>query len=156
MVFLLLLFGLVVGAGALAAAAERWQVALQREREADLLFRGVAIKDAIESYQARVVQGRREFPSRLEDLVEDRRDNSVRYHLRRLYADPFTGRVDWVEIRGEDGRLLGVSSRSRVSAYRRHGLPVSVDAAALHPRASLSVGDWRFVAAAREADPPSQ
>jgi len=143
--YLMLLFALVLGGITLAALGERWQVALQREREAELLFRGQAIREGIEHYAARVVDGKTAYPERLEDVVTDARDRDVRYHLRRLYLDPFTGAADWLLLRNAGGQIVGVHSRSAATAMARSELPV-----ALAPRVGdgpLRVGDWLFVAA---------
>lgn len=79
-----MLFGVLIGVGVLGVgltlAATRWSRVVQREREAELLFRGEAIVRAIERYQ----QGRPgAFPETLEELVEGR-------YLRRAWTDPLT------------------------------------------------------------------
>jgi len=149
--YLLLLFALLLGAAALAATGERWQVALQREREDELLFRGAEIRSAIETYHARQVAGANEFPPRLEDLVEDAREGEVRHHLRRLYLDPFTGAADWRLLRRADDRIVGVRSRSTRVAMRTKGLPPTADHRADDgSERALQVGDWLFVAAGAE------
>jgi hypothetical protein len=44
--------------------------------------------------------------------------------LRRLYADPMTGRVDWELIRDPDGGIMGLSSTStHVPLKRRNFKP---------------------------------
>lgn len=145
--YLLLLFSLALGGVALAGLGEQWHVQTQREREADLLHRGLEIRAAIESYGARIVLGRREMPARLGDLVEDRRDGAPVHHLRRVYLDPFTGKADWIELRDEQDRLVGVHSRATVIAYARHNLPVPLRSRPDRPEdAPASVGDWLFVA----------
>ncbi len=93
--YLWLLFVMALGGVALAALGQRQQSLQQREREAELRFRGEAIAKALASYARATPPGANPLPQRLEDLLEDRRSGSTRRHLRRLYADPFTGRADW-------------------------------------------------------------
>ena len=144
--YLLLLFALVAGGITLAAVGQRWQVALQREREAELLFCGIEFRQAIEAYAARAIDGVPAYPERLEELLADPRDGAVRYHLRRLYLDPFTGAADWLLLRNTAGRIVGVHSRARYVAFARHALLVIV-ARANRPGEPPRVGDWWFVAA---------
>jgi type II secretory pathway pseudopilin PulG len=100
--YLWLLFVVALGGVALAALGQRQQTLQQREREAELRFRGAAIASAIASYvRASPAGATHSLPQRLEDLLEDRRSGALQRHLRRLYVDPFTGRADWTLIQGQ-------------------------------------------------------
>lgn len=81
-----MLFGVLIGVTlvgvGLMAANTLWSQMLQREREAELLFRGEAVVRAIERFQ-RERPGT--LPETLEELVEGK-------YLRRAWDDPFTGR----------------------------------------------------------------
>jgi type II secretory pathway pseudopilin PulG len=141
--YLWLLFVLALGGAALAALGSSWQLAAQRERESELMFRGLQIRDAIERHAAATPPGQPTLPRSLDELLQDTRGERPRHHLRRLYADPWTGRPDWVLLRREDGGIYGVHSRATVPALRRHdlGLPP--------PRQPTgTVADWRFEASA--------
>ena len=126
---------------------------MQRERETELLFRGQQIQQAIESYAA--VRPQRSWPPTLEALLEDRRNDPPRHHLRRLYADPFTGFADWRLLRSADGGITGVASRSERPAMRREGVPVVQPDRAAPPaadsRLQARVGDWLFRASGSNA-----
>ena len=98
--YLLLLFLLAIGGAGLAMVGERVQTAVQREREAELRFRGEAIAAAIQRYVEQSPVGRPVLPNRLDDLLEDRRGPRVLHPLRQLYADPFTGKADWEPVYG--------------------------------------------------------
>jgi type II secretory pathway pseudopilin PulG len=98
--YLWLLFVIALGGVALAALGQQQQTIQQREREAELRFRGEAIAAAILSYVEQSPDGNKALPTRLEDLLEDRRHLPACRHLRRLYTDPFTGRADWVLLQG--------------------------------------------------------
>ncbi|MBT9493349.1 MAG: type II secretion system protein [Paucibacter sp.] len=99
--YLWLLFVVALGGVALATLGQRQQTVQQREREAELRFRGDAIAKAIGAYVRASPAGSNSLPQRLEDLVEDKRSGKVQRHLRRLYTDPFTGRADWELIQGQ-------------------------------------------------------
>ncbi len=80
------LFGVLIGITllgvGLTAAVTLWSQAVQREDEAELLFRGEAIVRALERFQ----QDRPgTLPETLDELVEGK-------YLRRAWLDPMTGR----------------------------------------------------------------
>ena len=80
------LFGVLVGITllgvGLSAGVTLWSQLVQREREAELLFRGEAIVRGLERFQ----QDRPgTLPETLEELVEGK-------YLRRAWVDPMTGR----------------------------------------------------------------
>lgn len=117
--YLFVLFFVAITAAALAALGQAWSTAAQREREHELEFRGGEIARAIWSYRS--AGGAQQLPASLDDLIEDRRTWPYRYHLRRLYADPFTGKVDWELIAepAQPGRFRGVRSRSQQVLLRQ-------------------------------------
>ena len=129
--YLWLMLALAVGAAGLAALGERASTAVQREREAELMFRGQQIAAAIAAYRAATPGAAPELPAALPvalpvaltDLLEDRRSLRPVHHLRQLYADPFTGQPDWILLTTEDGRIAGVRSRSDALALRVIDLP---------------------------------
>ena len=83
----------------------------QMDREAELLFRGTAYRNAIKSYYE---SGRpiKTYPKSLNDLVKDTR-MVHKSHLRKLYTDPFgKEKGEWKLLRAFDGGISGVSSQS--------------------------------------------
>lgn len=83
----------------------------QMDREAELLFRGTAYRNAIKSYYE---SGRpvKTYPKSLNDLVKDSR-MVHKSHLRKLYTDPFgKEKGEWKLLRAFDGGISGVSSQS--------------------------------------------
>lgn len=99
----------IIGVG-LAGTAEVWSLAQQREKEAELLFVGNQYRDAIGRYYDATPGGGKRYPSRLEDLLEDNRYPMPRRHLRKLYADPLTGKAEWGLMEAPDGGIMGVHS----------------------------------------------
>lgn len=149
--YLWLLFSLALSGVALAALGSNWQQAAQRSREAELIFRGEQIQGALQRYHDASPAGQPRLPDRLEALLADQRDGSPRHHLRRLWADPCTGRPDWLLLRDASGQgIVGVRSRAQHPALRRHNTPPPAQPAG--PRSDLPpaadgpprVGDWLF------------
>lgn len=71
------------------AALPLWSSQIRRDREEELLSRGLQYAEAIRVFQRRF--GR--LPVRLEELVEVEPRS-----IRRLWEDPMTGKADWVRI----------------------------------------------------------
>ena len=124
----------VMGAG-LAAFAEIASHAAQREREAELLFRGNQYREGIASYYK--LEGR--YPQSLEQLLENK-GMPVR-HLRKLYADPMTGEADWVVVGAPDGGIMGVRSRSEAAPVKTGNFSILNQSFADAQRYC----DWQFV-----------
>jgi type II secretory pathway pseudopilin PulG len=99
----------VVGAG-LAATAEIWSHARQREKEAELLWIGNQFRQAIGLYYQRSPGAVKRYPEKLEELLEDRRYLSMQRYLRRIYADPITGKAEWGLVTAPGGGVMGVYS----------------------------------------------
>lgn len=133
-----------------AAAGPVWRVVAQQERERELLFVGRQLQQAIERYgnQGRVgSEGPApRWPQRLEDLLRDPRDAGTLRHLRRLYADPITGRANWGLLRTADGGIVGVYSQGAGRPLRRANFPPG-----LAFEQARSYAQWRFLAAGAPA-----
>jgi len=149
--YLLLLFIVAVTGVAAATLGMRWQTQAQREREAELLFRGLQLRSALQRYHDQSPDGQPRRPQRLEDLLIDSRGGPVRHPLRQLYPDPFTGRADWVLLRDADGGIVGLHSRSTATALRRQGLPPEVTGGG---DTATTVNQWMFSIAAAQAESP--
>lgn len=109
----------------LAAAGRVWSLTERRERELQLLWEGHAIRKAISSYYANGHQ----FPAKLEELLQDERFPIPKHHLRRLYADPLTGKTDWILIMSPGGEgIMGVASSSKATPIKRAGFDPVDDA----------------------------
>ena len=113
-----LLMAVVIMGLMLTVVGRVWSTSEQRERETQLLWVGHAYRLAIASYFA---SGHR-FPARLEDLLQDERSPVPKHHLRRLYADPMTGKADWTLVLTPDGQgIMGVASSSKIVPIKRRG-----------------------------------
>jgi type II secretory pathway pseudopilin PulG len=103
----------LMGTGVLAYG-ELASHGLQREREAELIFRGSQYRQAIESYYRK---GER-YPQTLAELVEDKRHASPVRHLRKLYPDPITGSEHWGLMEAPGGGIMGVYSKSEAEPVK--------------------------------------
>ncbi len=110
--YVALLIVVAVMGTVLAATGEVWFTAQRREKERELLFVGGEFRRAIARYAEQEPGGGGRYPKRLEELLQDPRVPGVRRHLRRLYADPVTGRAEWGLLKGTNGDIYGVHSLS--------------------------------------------
>ena len=106
-----LLLVAVVGIG-FAATAGAWSQLRQREKESELLWIGNQFSQAIGLYYQRSPGSAKHYPERLEDLLEDKRFVTVQRYLRRIYADPMSGKGEWGVLAAAEGGIKGVYSLS--------------------------------------------
>jgi type II secretory pathway pseudopilin PulG len=125
----------------LAAVAEAWSTARQREKEEELLWVGEQFRQAIATYYYRSPGSVKTYPKRLEDLVEDRRFLSVQRHLRRIYIDPLTGNTQWGIVASPDGSIAGIHSLASAIPLRQGNFSIQQSRLA----GARSYGEWRFV-----------
>ena len=114
------LFGVLVGVTlvgvGLTAAVTLWSQAVQRDREAELLFRGEAVVRALERFQ----QDRPgTLPETLEELVEGK-------YLRRAWDDPMTGRGFRI-LRAEEAGAPATSAAGVIGARPRPTNPAGAE-----------------------------
>ena len=137
--YLAVMFIVVVMSIGMMAAAKQWKSVIQREKEADLLVRGLEIQSALKNYSARermrgVVQ-REIYPLTLEELTK-----GPKPLLRKVYKDPMTGE-DWEYIReAETGRIRGVHSRAKLVTIKQHQFPPAV----AHFEGLTHYNEWVF------------
>jgi type II secretory pathway pseudopilin PulG len=110
----------VIGLG-LATTGEVWVQSSQREKERELLFVGNQYRKAITLYYDRTPGSVKRYPKKLEDLLLDNRQVSVQRYLRKLYADPMTGKVEWEMVKAPDGGIMGVYSKSGLTPIKTSG-----------------------------------
>jgi len=130
-----------------ATAGQVWHTTAQRERETQLLFVGHQYGQAIDSYYSLVIAGKHQYPSRLQDLVEDRRTLVPHRHLRQIYPDPMTDQADWVLITAGD-RIVGLHSRSLNRPFRQ-----SFEGADAAFNDAETYAQWVFRSTVRESIP---
>ena len=124
-----------MGAG-LAVYGQMASHAAQREKEAELLFRGNQYRQAIQSYYKKD----QKYPRALAELLEDRRYPNPAHHLRKLHADPITGRPEWGLMEAPGGGIMGVYSKSEEAPIKTRGFTLANKTFADAKR----YADWQF------------
>jgi len=140
--YLGLLFAVAVLGITLASVGVVWSTQARREREAELLWIGDQYRNAIAQYRNYGGQ----LPQALADLVQDPRVPLPRRFLRRLYADPMTGQVDWqlITLPGGTG-IIGVASSSQDKPIKQ----ANFGAADAQFADAQCYCDWKFVSSFR-------
>lgn len=149
--YLGLLFAIAFIGLLLAGTGEVWHTTLKREREAELLFSGRQYARAISAYHAATPGDVKQWPKRLEDLLEDRRNPAIRRHLRRLYPDPFSGKPEWELIKSGEF-IVGVHSLGEGMPLKQSGFLPEEESFS----SAASYRDWRFLAQAGISLPATQ
>jgi type II secretory pathway pseudopilin PulG len=134
----LLIAVVLLGIG-LALVGEVWKTAVKRERERELLFVGDQIRQGIGRYYESS-PGVKQYPRKLEDMLEDKRFPELKRHLRRVYLDPMSGKADWGLVMQGD-QILGVYSQSKDAPIKVANFPL-LDAFFVDGN---SYSDWRFI-----------
>lgn len=138
--YVAMLFALAIFGVGLAALGESWSAASRRAREHELIEIGSAYARAIGTYYERSPGAQKQYPERLDELVEDHRFVGVVRHMRRLERDPVTN-GDWGIIRTPDGRIQGVYSVSDKPVLRTR--PTLLTNATII--SGVKYSDWKFV-----------
>lgn len=133
---------------AMAFGAMRLDVAqsyrLKRDKEAELLFRGLAYKRAIKAFHSKNSR----YPRQLKELADDRDSSKPRF-MRQLYKDPVTGN-DFKLILGSEGAIIGVVSASRGTPFKK----VDFDKELEDFGNAKTYADWKFVTKPGSAKAP--
>ncbi len=124
----------------LALAGVVWSFAQQRQKERELLFVGGQFRTAISQYYLNPKGPQKEYPRRLEDLLKDPRYPGTVRHLRKIYADPITGKKQWGLIKLPNGGIIGVYSLSQEAPIKTGNFRPADLAFANKQR----YADWKF------------
>jgi hypothetical protein len=119
---LLWLLAFVAVLGLVAAhSAALGHDASRRDAERALLDIGEEFRAALASWRLATPGQPAAGPTELKDLLRDPRTPGVRRHLRRLHADPLTGRDTWGLVRDDAGRIVAVYSLAPGVPIKRSG-----------------------------------
>lgn len=116
--YLWLLFTVAFLGLGLVLTAEVDSVAVQRDKEAELLSIGRQFREALRRYNARQAGPGQQYPATLDELLQDPRTPGVTRHLRQVFVDPMTGRAEWGLVR-VGGRIVGVHSLSEAKPIKQ-------------------------------------
>ena len=134
--YLAVLFALTLVGLSLAVTGQMWSDSVRREKEEDLLAKGTEIMLAINRYK--IERGR--YPKDLKILLGESVGVGVKRYLRKSYKDPMTAKGDWKLIKGEDGSLVGVSSKSKETPFKTVGFSEELK----HLEGKQSYSQWVF------------
>ncbi len=113
--YLFVMMLVVVMSISLMGVTQQWSVIMKRDREAELLFRGTRIKEAIERYVADYEVQKATRPNRWPLSLEQLTKKSPKRYLQAVYKDPITGEdFDLIKVGQE---LHGVRSTSTDVPY---------------------------------------
>lgn len=139
--YVVVMFLVAVTAIISVRALESILVTERRDKEAELLWRGMAYRNAIRDYYLDSPGTVHNFPPQLSTLLLDERFTRPRRPLRRLYRDPMTEDGDWGLVYNNDGALIGVYSRSSGKPLKQAGFVPELQAFA----GTQHYSDWKFV-----------
>lgn len=111
----------------------------RRDKESEILWRGIAYRNAIRAYYENSPGTGKQYPQELKDLLHDKRLVRPTRPLRKLYADPLTG-GEWGVMRNEDGYVIGVYPQSARRPVKQAGFPPEL-AAFVNAK---HYSDWKF------------
>lgn len=136
--FALLMLAVALMGITLTVAARQWKAVVQREKEAELLFRGIEIQSALAAYSAQQKKGR-VVPGEIYPLTLEELTKPPKPVLRKAYKDPMTGE-DWAYVRDPTGRIKGVNSKSTAEPFKQSDFPPAVQ----HFQGLTSYSAWVF------------
>lgn len=139
--YIALLIAVAIMGVSLAATALLWHTEAQRNKEQELLFAGHAIRNAIALYYERTPGTAKQYPKKLEDLLEDKRQAQLARYLRQVYRDPFTAKKDWGIVAGPGETIMGVYSLSKATPFKQ----ANFDEPDKDFENKTSLQDWKFV-----------
>lgn len=137
--YVIVMFLVAVLSIAAVRALENTLTLERRDKEAELLWRGMAYREAIRTYYENSPGTGKSFPKELKDLLQDNRLVRPTRPLRRLYPDPLSG-GEWGVLRNEDGNVIGVYPKSSDRPLKRAGFPQVLIAFTN----AAHYSDWKF------------
>jgi len=140
--YISLLFAILIIGITLSSVGKYWSFIDQKDKEAELLFRGDQFVRALDRYFKSAHGKVNLYPKKIEDLIKDPRSIAPRRYLRRFYEDPFTGKPDWILIKDpKSGRIKGVKSRSEKTPIKEDGFLLRY----IHFKEKGSYSEWEFI-----------
>ena len=125
---------------ALAGVGIVWSQDQQREREKELLFVGEQFRQAIGSYYESTPDAIKQYPTQLEDLLQDKRQPNLKRHLRQIYNDPITSSSHW-GLEMQQSHIVGIYSLSDLKPIKKKGFPTLYEKFSDFSKYS----DWKFI-----------
>lgn len=140
--YLGLMIALAVIGVAAAGTLQMGAVMRRHDSEEELLVIGLDFRAALKSYAHDTPGGAPAAPLSLQDLVRDPRYPNPHRHIRRIPADPLTGKTTWGLVLGPDGQsILGIHSLSKDKPIKIAHFPQVFQGF----EAKASYADWIFL-----------
>jgi type II secretory pathway pseudopilin PulG len=149
--YLAVLFLVAIMGAVLAATATVWHTLAQRDKERELLYVGHEFRSAIGLYYERTPGAAKQFPKKLDDLLEDKRQTTLARYLRKRYIDPLTASKEWGLVPGPGETIMGVYSLARAVPVKTGNF----DEVDKNFAGASSYQEWKFVYAPKIATPPN-
>lgn len=137
--YVVVMFLVAVTAVVAVRALESTLQTERRNKEVELLWRGMAYRQAIQQYYQNSPGAARAYPAELANLLHDTRLVRPTRPLRKRYRDPMT-ESDWALMRDENGAVIGVYSTSQVKPIKQAGFPQELQ----HFTNAQHYSDWKF------------
>jgi len=134
-----LMIFLAVMALATTSTVEVESLISRRAQEERLLQIGNEFIAAIRAYGLGSPAGSPEYPADLAELAKDSRSPTIKRYIRKIYADPITGKAQWGVIRGPTGGIIGVYSLAPGVPIKRANFPKTIVVLQ-----SSTYADWKF------------
>ncbi len=133
---------------------QQWSVIMKRDREAELLFRGTRIKEAIERFVADYEVQKATRPNRWPRTLEELTKKSPKRYLQAVYSDPITGKdFELIKV-GEE--LHGVRSTSTDTPYDQVHFKNAKTYQAIRFESTGAAGNCQPNLAQQNCTPPGQ
>lgn len=139
--YLMLLFMVAIMGAVLASTAVVWHTLVQRDKERELLRVGHAFQSAIGHYYEHTPGAVKQYPKKLEDLLEDKRQATLVRYLRKIYIDPLTASKKWGLVSGPGGTITGVYSLSNATPIKTGNFGMADDSF----KGKNSYQEWQFI-----------
>jgi type II secretory pathway pseudopilin PulG len=144
--YIMALTMLVVMGILITVSTQTWQMVMAREREKELLFRGLQYQNAIQRWYDTKRPGRAAaFPlNELKDLLEDPNTLTKTRYLRKLYPDPLTGKEFEVFRGPPTGGIIGVFSpisSASIKPIKQFNFPPGLE----EFEGKKKYSDWKFM-----------
>lgn len=123
------------------ASLQLGAIVQRRAAEEELLAIGKEYRNALQSYANLTPIGQKRYPPSLAELLKDPRFPQNVRHLRKIYADPLSGKEEWGIVRPVEGQgVLAVYSLAEAKPIKIGNF----DAEWRGFENSQSYQDWRF------------
>src|SRR6185369_3121867 len=136
--FMVVIMGIMLG-----AVGQSMRVIMKREKEKELIFRGLQYRDAIERWSKKGVP-LRDLKDLVEPTVSSNIDRSKDRLLRKLYKDPMTGDGKWKTLPNPPDPIqgiYGVASNSNDEPFKQGNFPEIIK----NFEGKKKYSEWEFI-----------